>query len=311
MTEIGRDGQKKLTGSSVAIIGVGALGSCSAELLARAGIGRLILVDDEKVELSNIQRQCLFDEKDIGKLKVSVAEKKLALINSGIEVESYDARLNEGNLDLLDCDLIIDATDNIGSRLLISSYAYAHSIPFIFGSVVQTRGMMFVSHEGPCLGCIIGDAVSESDCTSSGIINTIPPMIASLQVTEAIKMLTGHPASRDLMILDVWKGELSRIKVKKRPGCPVCGADKFGFTVERCKTKAAYSARPLKSQKLDLDSIKKRFKVVMETPMLLVIDEHGEIIVHRHGELMFKALDDVRKIRDISERIYRVGVHGA
>ena len=139
---IGKEGQGKISKSTVTIVGVGALGSVSAELLARAGIGKLILIDPDNVEIHNLQRQSLFDEKDIGKNKAEVAKEKLNEINSEVNVEAHPIALDKSNTKLLK-GIVLDGTDNMDVRLLMDDYCISHKIPWIYGGIASSVGMIY------------------------------------------------------------------------------------------------------------------------------------------------------------------------
>ena len=191
---IGKKGQKKLGKSIVAIIGLGALGSNSAELLARAGIGRLILVDRDVVELSNLQRQRLFDEKDIGKPKALAARERLTKINSGINIDFFIDDLNFENINQVlknKIDLILDCTDNLETRFLINDFCIKNKFPFIYSSAVGSKGYVFdiVPGKTPCLRCFLKEATHLDTCETIGVLNAITNLISSIQANEALKIL--------------------------------------------------------------------------------------------------------------------------
>src|SRR3989344_9585267 len=186
-SEIGKEGQKRLRKSSVAIVGLGALGSVSAELLARAGIGKLILIDRDVVELSNLQRQALYDESDIGKPKALAAKEKLRKINSEIEIEFYIDDLNFENIgkiiNVKSADLILDCTDNLETRFLINDFSIKNKITFIYSSAVGSKGYIFnvIQKKTACLKCFLKEAAQLGTCETVGVLNTITNLISSIQ----------------------------------------------------------------------------------------------------------------------------------
>ncbi|HII15025.1 MAG TPA: HesA/MoeB/ThiF family protein [Nanoarchaeota archaeon] len=224
LKEIGEENQKKLQASKVVIVGLGATGSSSAEMLARAGIGTLILIDRDVVELSNLQRQSLFSESDIGKPKAVAARDSLHTINSEIKVDAYPLDLDHDNISILDSDLILDCTDNLFTRFLINDYCKQNKKPWIYSAVVGTKGMAmnFLPSSKVCFNCIFSMVEGLDTCSTIGILNTAPSAISAFQATEAIKILTGQKASRDLLHIDVWKQTLEKIKVKTDRKCSVC-----------------------------------------------------------------------------------------
>ena len=239
-SEIGKEGQKRLRKSSVAVVGLGALGSVSASLLARAGIGKLILIDRDIVELSNLQRQSLFDENDIGKPKALAAKENLSKINSDVETVSVIDDLNYNNINEIismnnnfniekinnqiykktnknKIDLILDCTDNLETRFLLNDYSIKTKIPFIHSSAVGSKGCVFNVMPGktPCIRCFLKEAQQLDTCDTAGVVNTITNLIPSVQVNEAIKIILNKKnIEKNLLFFDIWKNELLKIKVK-------------------------------------------------------------------------------------------------
>ena len=313
---IGKRGQEMLFAGSAAVVGLGALGSVSAELLARAGLGKLILIDHDIVELSNLQRQMLYDETDLNKTKASVAEVKLKKINSDVGIVSYAEHLNEKNIAeiLKGADVVLDCTDNFETRFLIDEYCGRNRIRWIHAAAAGSVGNILPIMGDYCLRCVFTEG-SGLNCDDMGILNTASAMVAALQVTEAIKVLIGKKPINGLIRTDVWNNKYDVLKVERKKSC-VCaagtetkmGKNQTGFTVGKCKTRAACSAKPLGRVKLNLAKIKKEFEVLVDTPVALVVKEEGiEIIVHSYGELIFKSFYDEEKIKKIAEKIYRVG----
>lgn len=224
LKEIGRK-QEKLSKSCVAIVGLGGLGCISAQLLARAGIGKLILIDKEKVELSDLQRQLLYKEKDIGKAKAKIAKKEILEINSEVRVKAFQKELNRKNIKkfLKKVELILDGTDNFKTRFLINQFSVKNKKPWIFGACIGTQGMSFnIVPGGPCLRCFLPLTKCLESCETIGILNSIPPVIASRQVTECLKILLDKKFSKKLFYIDLWKNKIVFIKIKKNKNCPVC-----------------------------------------------------------------------------------------
>lgn len=232
---IGRKGQGKLRRSTVAIVGLGALGSVSAELLARAGIGNLMLIDRDVVELSNLQRQVLFDENDIGKAKAAQAKVHLRKINSDVKIDFFIDDLNFGNIGKIfndKIDLILDCTDNLESRFLINDFSIKNGVPFIYSSAVGSKGYIFnilPDKNNPCLRCFLKEAAQLDTCETAGILNTLTNLISSLQVNEAIKILLSKAYEKNLLFFDIWKNELLKIKVNKNKNCVCCAKNNFEY----------------------------------------------------------------------------------
>ena len=224
---IGLEGQQRLKNARVAIIGIGALGTYAAEMLVRAGVGTIVLIDDDIVESSNLQRQALFSEKDVGRKKVEPAQEKLTNINSMVSVEAITKGIDKTTISMLqekNVDLILDCTDNVETRFLLNKFCHSENISWIYASAVQTQGyVMPIFPSGPCLSCFLGDKDGESAC-AAGILNTLPAMISSLQTTLALKILMGKQLEPVLYYVDVWKGEIKKITVKRKKNCSVCGS---------------------------------------------------------------------------------------
>lgn len=224
--KIGSEGQEKLRKSKVTIIGMGALGTRTAELLARAGVGDLTLIDRDVVELSNLQRQALFTEEDVNKSKAFAALEHLKKINSQIKLKAIFKDINHKNIESnVKGNLIIDCTDNMESRFLINEFSIEKNIPWIFSSVIGSTGMLFniIPSKTACFNCIFQKPEEMlGTCDTEGIINTTSNLISSLQVTEAFKILTKQPATKELIYYDIWKNKIEKTKVKKNNNCNVC-----------------------------------------------------------------------------------------
>jgi len=237
---IGQRGQQRLRTGHAAIVGVGATGAATAGLLARAGIGRLTLIDRDFVEPSNLQRQMLFDEEDARAAlpKAEAARRHLERINSGVAITAHIADLVPANAaDLLaGADIILDCTDNFETRYLLNDLCVRDSCPWIYtaavGAYAATMNILPQGVDGieptACLACIFPAAPSGNveTCDTAGILSTAVNLAASLQVTEALKLLTGQPhlMRRTLASYDLWTGERSEIATgKPRLDCEVCG----------------------------------------------------------------------------------------
>jgi molybdopterin-synthase adenylyltransferase len=220
MTEIGAKGQQKLKDASVVVVGVGALGSNTAEMLARTGVGKIILIDSDTVETCNLQRQTLFVEEDIGRSKVRVAKERLEKINSLITIETHETLIAERTTNLLKADLVLDCTDNFETRFIINKHC--RTTPWIYAACVKTAGyVMPILPNGPCLQCFLQDADLDSACTI-GILNTVPPIISAIQTTLAIQLLIGENVEPILQFVNPWNGTFRKLKVKKNDLCKVC-----------------------------------------------------------------------------------------
>lgn len=237
---IGAEGQERLTAGRVAIVGCGATGSAIASLLARAGVGRLRVIDRDYVEESNLQRQTLFDERDAAESlpKAIAAARKIAAFNSAVEVEARveDAAPNNINQLLENIDLIIDGTDNYETRYLVNDYAVKNAVPWIYAAAVGSYGitMNIVPGSTACLACIFPDMPRGmvETCETFGILNTAVNVVASIAATEAIKLIIGGEAAKKLRktlwSFDVWTSDHAEISAANpRPDCRACGRHDF------------------------------------------------------------------------------------
>ncbi len=234
---IGEAGQERLRSAAVAVVGCGALGSFQAGAMARAGVGRLVLIDRDYVELSNLQRQWLFHEADAaeGVPKAIAAAREIGKINSGVKVEPEVADLTPANIEELleDIALVLDGTDNFETRYLINDYCVSRNLPWIYGAAVGSYGltMPVLPASGACLKCIFPEPPSgaQPTCETAGVLNTVTSLIASLQVSDALRILTGAGIDGPrITTVDVWTGCIRQIALPPRdPACPSCGTRQF------------------------------------------------------------------------------------
>ncbi len=225
---LGKDAQEKLRKSNVCIIGCGGLGSCSAELLARAGIGTIKLVDRDIVELSNLQRQHLYTEEDLGIPKVVALGRHLRKINSEIRVMPVWKNIGPDNASgvIYDCDLVLDGLDNMESRFALNRACVEAKKPWIFASVIRSSGFVsFVKPGANCLECFIRKIPKTGDNAALGIISPTPTIAASLQANEAIGFLTTGKSglTSKLLHFNLRTNEFKIFKVQKYGKCKACG----------------------------------------------------------------------------------------
>lgn len=236
---IGEKGQQQLADSRVLIVGCGALGSAHAESLARAGVGTLRIVDRDFVEASNLQRQTMFTEADAEERlpKAAAAANHIREINSNIRVEAEVVDINHSNVERLikGCQLVLDGTDNFDTRYLINDACVKHQINWIYGAAVGSYGvtMTIRPNQTPCLRCVFEEpppAASAPTCDTAGVIMPIINVVAAVQVSEALKLLTGNTSDlhRSLMQFDVWRNEWRKINPgDPLPDCQTCGRRQF------------------------------------------------------------------------------------
>jgi molybdopterin-synthase adenylyltransferase len=237
---IGEAGQEALLHSHAAIVGCGALGSFHAAALARAGVGRLTIIDRDYIEPSNLHRQWLFEEADAAESlpKAAAAQRRLAAINSTVQVLGVVADLTAANIDehLHDAGVILDGTDNFDTRYLINDYAVSREIPWIYGAAVGSYGLVMpvLPSVTCCLRCVYPEqpAGVQPTCETAGVLNTIVSVVASLQAAEALKILSANAAEvrPRITTVDVWKGGIRQIASPPRdPACPTCGRREFSY----------------------------------------------------------------------------------
>lgn len=229
--EIGADGQRKLKAASALIVGVGGLGSPLAMYMAAAGFGRIGLVDSDVVSLSNLQRQVLHGESNLDELKVESAARRLADINSTVQLDLYPERFTAENAERLAApyDLIMDGTDNLATRNIINHTAVKLGKPYIYGGVFNFDGQMsvFDARRGPCYNCLFAEPPQNGENTEPpGVFSALPGVIATLQVTEAVKLVLsiGEPMIGKLLLFDGLAMNFQTIHFDKKPACPVCGS---------------------------------------------------------------------------------------
>jgi len=230
--EVGLNGQKKLKAASVLIVGAGGLGSPLSLYLAAAGVGRIGLVDFDRVDSSNLQRQILYTELDVGKPKLEVAKARLEAMNPYIEVETYETRLTSENaLEIMeDYDVIVDGTDNFPTRYLVNDASVLLGKPNVYGSIFRFDGQVsvFYAKHGPCYRCLYPEPPPPGlvpSCAEGGVLGVLPGIIGALQANEVIKLIlgVGEPLIGRLLLFDALHMSFRELKVKKDRSCPVCG----------------------------------------------------------------------------------------
>lgn len=241
LAEIGEQRQQRLATSSVAVVGCGALGTNIANGLVRAGTGMVRIIDRDFVELNNLQRQVLFDEEDVKNAlpKAIAAAHKLRRINSQVRVEPVVTDVNPSNIEGLigDVDLVLDGTDNLETRFLINDACIKSDIPWIYGGVIAMSGMTMtiIPHRTPCFRCFLNEVPmpgSMPTCESEGVLGPAASLIAALEITEGIKLLTGQEEAcrRQVLSVNIWEGSFERLDVGKGDApCTACDLEQFEF----------------------------------------------------------------------------------
>jgi len=229
LKEVGEEGQERLASASVLVIGAGGLGSPALLYLAAAGVGRIGIVEDDVVDLSNLNRQVLYTSADVGKPKALVAAERLRQLNPDVQVDVYQQRFaNPGATGLVsDYDVLLDASDNFETRNLANEAAVAAGRPLVHGSVRQFEGQasVFNYRSGPCYRCLFPSTPAQTSQADRAIIGPVAGLIGTIMATEALKIILqiGEVLSGRLLLYDALEMEFRTLKVQKNPSCPVCG----------------------------------------------------------------------------------------
>jgi sulfur-carrier protein adenylyltransferase/sulfurtransferase len=231
--EVGEEGQLKLLDSRILLIGAGGLGSPASLYLAAAGVGRLGIVDDDRVDASNLQRQIAHSTESLGEWKADSAKRTLEALNPDVEVVAYKERLTSENVDRIladGWDVIVDGADNFPTRYLVNDASVFHDIPVVHGSIYRFEGQVtvFKPQEGPCYRCLFPHPPPPElapSCAEGGVLGVLPGIIGSLQANEALKLALGigESLSGRLLLFDALETEFSEVTLRRDPNCPVCG----------------------------------------------------------------------------------------
>ena len=327
---IGTEGQQRLSEATVLLVGCGALGTVLADTLVRAGVGRLRIVDRDFVDLSNLQRQVLFDEQDVAEHlpKAIVAANKLARINSQVQLEPHVADLDWRTVREFarDVDLILDGTDNFETRFLINDVSLETGIPWVYAGVVGSHGqtMAIFPHQSACLRCVIEsppDPGTSETCDTAGVIAPAVHMVTALQAATALKILSGqrHLVEPHLTIVDVWDGTLRQMKLaglRERGECPACGprqrrdwlnGDQTSHSTVLCGRNSV-QVSPAEPVQLSLENLAEKLSPLGEVtrnPFLLRFTPHAQPIqltVFRDGRAIIQGTEEIAVARGIYSR---------
>jgi adenylyltransferase/sulfurtransferase len=321
-SEIGSKGQAQLKASRALIVGCGALGTAQLEALARAGVGRLRIVDRDFVEASNLQRQTMFTEQDAAERlpKAIAAANHLAAINSEVQIEAEVLDVNHSNIERLiaDCDVVLDGTDNFATRYLINDACVKHSVNWIYGAAVGSYGvtMTIQPHQTPCLRCMFEEpppAASAPTCDTAGVIMPIISVVAAVQVTEALKLLTHREEDLhgSLMQFDVWRNEWRKINPGgPSPNCPTCAQHKFetleptagDFAAVLCG-RDAVQISPTVAAKVDFKSLAERLRpngdVMFNDYLLRFRTGDFELTIFQDARSIIRGTDQISTARSL------------
>ncbi|MBB5173130.1 ThiF family adenylyltransferase [Texcoconibacillus texcoconensis] len=318
---IGEEGQRTLLEKRILIVGMGALGTVLANHFVRAGIGFIRFCDRDYVEMSNLQRQMLFDEDDVAQSlpKAVAAEKKLKRINSSIDIEGIVTDVNAKNIESLmeDVDLVVDGTDNFQTRYVLNDACYKAGIPFLYGGAVSSRGMyaLLIPGETPCLRCLIPDGGSGGQtCDTVGVLAPVVDIVASHQVVEALKWLTGHKErlNQSLQTFDVWRNDRYPLLVQHaRSNCPTCQQKDYPslqYETDEVTTLCGRDTVQIShTDAYNLDEWASRLEPianVQKTPFLLRATlESGEVLVlFPDGRTLVQGTEDQARAKNIFAR---------
>jgi adenylyltransferase/sulfurtransferase len=327
-SEIGEAGQTRLLESSAVMVGCGALGTALANLLVRAGVGRLRIVDRDFVEPSNLQRQTLFEESDALEAlpKAVAAERRLRAINSGVVVEGIVADLSPKNAEelLSGFPLILDGTDNFETRFLLNDVSIHLDVPWIYAAVVASYGVTLTVRPGEtaCLSCALESesadrspkAGTEDTCDTIGVLGAAAGVIASIEAAEAIKLLTGKSelAGGRLNSFDVWTGKFQSVRVARNADCRACVRHDFRYLQGEAQPHLTMCGRDSvqiheRRRQLDLSALGKRI-----APTVAEVRENGfllrfrippyEMTVFADGRAIIKGTQDASIARSLYAR---------
>ncbi len=324
LPQVGRAGQEKLRASTVAIVGVGALGSSMAEMLARAGVGTLRLADRDYLELHNLQRQSLYTEADIdsGLPKAVAAARHLGEINSEIAIETWVADVTSENVvDLLEgVSVALDGTDNLQTRYLLNDACLSRGIPWVYSGVVGVCGVSLSVEPGEsaCLQCLYPGAPppgSTDTCDIAGVLGPVAHVVAAVAAAEAIKLIVGGAPAKGLLAIDLWSGSFDRIEVPRNPDCPACSLRSFAYLeggslgqeATRLCGRDAVQVR-LPGGKPNLAMLGERLKgshageVLSNEYIVRLCTEHNEMTIFADGRVIVKGTDDPGVARSLVAR---------
>jgi molybdopterin/thiamine biosynthesis adenylyltransferase len=323
---IGKEGQLRLRAATATIIGCGALGTVLANNLCRAGVGHLVIVDRDYIEMSNLQRQILFDEDDVAQHlpKAIAAMNRLKRVNSEIKIEALVDDITADGIESLvyESDIILDATDNFETRYILNDACIKHQRPWIYSGVVAAYGvtMNILPGETACLRCAFPDMPllgTTPTCDTAGVLNGIVGAITGIASTEALKILLGSDkVSRDMTWLDLWDNSFERLEIPRQPECPACGEHQYTFLEARGRSSTSLCGRNAvqvrntmmheQGQRLDFSELAKQLRPVGEVNynayLLRFNVDNYEITVFPDARAIIKGTDDENVARSVYAR---------
>lgn len=310
---IGESGLEKIRASSCVVVGCGALGSASSSLLVRYGFGSLKIVDRDFVEVSNLERQTLFDENDarMMKPKAAAAAEKLSAVNSQVEVTAQVVDLNPGNIEqiLEGTDVVVDGLDNLETRYLLNDFCVKNRIPWVHGACLSSVGMCFnILPDGPCFRCIYPSAPAPGrapTCETFGILPSVPQTVGAIQAAEAVKIVTcARNTSKQLIRMDLTDNTFEKIDVERADDCPTCRKGQFTYLAgDKTSSGIALCGRdavqivPSVQAKVDLAGLENRLREFGE------VSHRGYLLHFKKGDHELIVFPDGRAIIKGTQKI--------
>lgn len=309
MKEFSSEEQNKLSNSTVAIVGVGGLGTISSIYLALAGVGKLRLIDQDTIELKNLHRQILYTPSDLHYPKTEIAAKQLKKMNPLIQIEAISENINSSNVDMLlgGVDCVVDGLDNMSTRYLINQTCVKKGIPYVFGAAIGLEGniSVFSPPQTGCLKCLLPQVSDEEllTCETRGVIGATPGIIGSIQALEAIKVLTGIGSNLKgkLMVFDFSDMYFTTIDISKNVNCKVCQSIKDGIKPKEklvwlCGRETA-NINPKISLNLDFNKlaniVQKKYNLKIKSNLAIIFYyKRFELSLFKSGRMLIKNVDD-------------------
>jgi len=330
LPQVGAEGQERLSSARVAVVGLGALGSNCALLLARAGLGLLTLIDRDTVEFHNLPRQTLFTEADAARHlpKAEVAARRLAEVDGRLVLQPRIADLEADNIAplLTEAEVVVDATDNFETRYLLNDWAVARKVPWVYGGVFATEGLCLAVVPGrtPCLRCLFPTPPTSTDlpsCETAGVWTPTVGLVAALQVSAVLRLLLEQEEPAGLAVVDGWKGRIDRFEVfGPDPGCPACGARHFEYLEEPAPARAvrpctdgSIRVRPFRTDRegipsrIDLMELGRRLEGMVDDlvvhPSVVRFDADGcRMTIFPDGRAVVRGTEDPTRARTLYDR---------
>jgi len=317
LPEIGANGQRRLSRAHAVVVGLGALGSTSSDLLVRAGVGHVGLVDRDVVELVNLQRQTLYSEADVERPKAEAAADRLRRVNSSVKVQPIPMDLHSATVTeiLAGADIVVDGTDNLDTRFLLNEAAMDLGIPFVYGGAIATYGMVFAirAPDTACFRCLhpkVPPPGSLPTCETAGIFNPLSAQVGAIQAGEAIRLILGTAPSGDLLLVDGWRPEIQKIHVARRADCSACargereylGAKRSQVLASLCGSDTI-SLDPVHQGAIDLEGLGQRLGTLgpsRRTDGVLVANIEGRrLTIFPDGRALIRGVKDETEARAV------------